>query len=132
MLEDLLAIIDAMSITSEHRDGWKQIEPTIGYGKIVTLSWPKWKLKIVSFKMPEQWSGNTDDAENILTIDNLYLIDGQLVWRTSKSEQKYDWSNNKQAFVIDIVDMFLSGEWTPPWKCGFCQQRHNKKLLPRW
>ena len=132
MLEDLASIINAMSITSDYRGGWKLLEPTIGYGHIVTLTWPKFKLKVVSFKMPDDWNNETAYAEMIRTIDPLYDVDGQIIWRTVKTENTREWDDTDKAFVIDVVDAFLSGEWTPPWKCGFCQQRHNKKITPRW
>ena len=68
MLENLIELIDKMSQTSEHRDGWKEIEPTIGVNHIVTLNWPKFRLKLVSFKMPHNWDGSLESAERIVHL----------------------------------------------------------------
>jgi hypothetical protein len=132
MLEKLVLLIDKMSQTSEFRDGWKEIEPTVGINHIVTFNWPKFKLKIVSFKMPQNWDGSIEEAEQIEAIDTLYLKDDKLLWKTSRNADEQDWDKLDRALVIDVVDKFLAGEWTPPWKCGFCASRHNGTFKPRW
>jgi hypothetical protein len=132
MLEKLVLLIDKMSQTSEFRDGWKEIEPTIGVNHIVTFNWPRFKLKIVSFKMPQNWDGSIEQAEQIEAIDTLYLKDDKLLWKTSRNSDEQDWDKLERALVIDVIDKFLAGEWTPPWKCGFCASRHNGSLKPKW
>jgi len=132
MLEKLVLLIDKMSQTSEFRDGWKEIEPTIGVNHIVTFNWPRFKLKIVSFKMPQNWDGSIEQAEQIEAIDTLYLKDDKLLWKTSRNNDEQDWDKLERALVIDVIDKFLAGEWTPPWKCGFCASRHNGSLKPKW
>jgi hypothetical protein len=132
MLEKLVLLIDKMSQTSEFRDGWKEIEPTIGVNHIVTFNWPRFKLKIVSFKMPQNWDGSIEQAEQIEAIDTLYLKDDKLVWKTNRNNDEQDWDKLERALVIDVIDKFLAGEWTPPWKCGFCASRHNGSLKPKW
>jgi hypothetical protein len=132
MLEKLVLLIDKMSQTSEFRDGWKEIEPTIGVNHIVTFNWPRFKLKIVSFKMPQNWNGSVEEAEQIEAIDTLYLKDDKLLWKTNRNSDEQDWDKLERALVIDVIDKFLAGEWTPPWKCGFCASRHNGSLKPKW
>jgi len=135
MLETLSNLVNAMSITSEYRDGWKNIETTVATNGIVTLNWPKLKLKIISFKMPDNWDGSTEQAEAIQTIDTLYYSDkseGVVVWRTNSSHVQHNWDSLTRVRVSDIVDRFFDGSWTPPWKCGFCSSRHAGKLLPKY
>ena len=135
MLETLSNLVNAMSITSEYKDGWKHIETTVGTNGIVTLNWPKLKLKIISFKMPDNWDGSTEQAEAIQAIDTLYYTDqseGVIVWRTNSSHVQYNWDSLTRVRVSDIVDRFFDGSWTPPWKCGFCSSRHACKLIPKY
>lgn len=135
MLETLSNLVNAMSITSEYKDGWKHIETTVGTNGIVTLNWPKLKLKIISFKMPDNWDGSTEQAEAIQTLDTLYYTDkseGVIVWRTNSSHVQYNWDSLTRVRVSDIVDRFFDGSWTPPWKCGFCSSRHAGKLIPKY
>ena len=135
MLETLSNLVNAMSITSEYKDGWKHIETTVGTNGIVTLNWPKLKLKIISFKMPDNWDGSTEQAEAIQALDTLYYTDkseGVIVWRTNSSHVQYNWDSLTRVRVSDIVDRFFDGSWTPPWKCGFCSSRHAGKLIPKY
>ena len=135
MLETLSNLVNAMSITSEYRDGWKHIETTVATNGIVTLNWPKLKLKIISFKMPDNWDGSTEQAEAIQTIDTLYYLDkseGEVVWQTNSSHVQHNWDSLTRVRVSDIVDRFFDGSWTPPWKCGFCSSRHAGKLQPKY
>ena len=135
MLETLSNLDNAMSITSEYKDGWKHIETTVGTNGIVTLNWPKLKLKIISFKMPDNWDGSTEQAEAIQTIDTLYYTDqseGVIAWRTNSSHVQHNWDSLTRVRVSDIVDRFFDGSWTPPWKCGFCSSRHAGKLIPKY
>lgn len=133
MLQDLVTLIDKMSQTSEYREGWKQIEPTIGVNHIVSLNWPKFKLKIVSFKMPQNWDGSLEQAERIEALDTLFIDKKDIIhWKTKANADTESWDDRDRAFVIDVVDKFLAGEWTPPWKCGFCSARHNGTVKPRW
>jgi hypothetical protein len=133
MLANLIDLIDKMSQTSDFKDGWKELEPTVGVNHIVTLNWPKFRLKIVSFKMPQNWDGSLSKAETIVPLDALYLDkDDVILWRTQKNMNDKNWDELDRALVVDVVDRFLAGEWTPPWKCGFCASRHNGSMKPRW
>ncbi|CAB4144944.1 hypothetical protein UFOVP657_30 [uncultured Caudovirales phage] len=133
MLANLIELIDKMSQNSEFKDGWKELEPTVGINHIVTLNWPKFRLKLVSFKMPHNWDGSLEKAENIVPLDALYLDkDDVIIWRTQKNTNDKNWDDLERALVVDVVDRFLAGEWTPPWKCGFCASRHNGSMKPRW
>jgi hypothetical protein len=133
MLANLIQLIDAMSQRSEYKDGWKEIEPTVGINHIVTLNWPKFRLKIVSFKMPQNWDESVEAAEDILPLDTLYIDKDDVVhWKTQKNINELDWAKMERVTVVDIVDRFLGGEWSPPWKCGFCASRHSGSMKPRW
>lgn len=133
MLANLIQLIDAMSQRSEYKDGWKEIEPTVGINHIVTLNWPKFRLKIVSFKMPQNWDESVEAAESILPLDTLYIDKDDVIhWKTQKNINDFDWDKMDRVTVVDVIDRFLGGEWSPPWKCGFCAARHNGSMKPRW
>jgi hypothetical protein len=31
-----------------------------------------------------------------------------------------------------VLDEFLNGNWTPPWRCGFCRDRIKGISKPKW
>jgi hypothetical protein len=133
MLQELIKLLDVMKDGSEYAEGWSKLEPLIGLNGTVTLSWPQWRLKIVTFKMPKDWDGSSDAAENIEALDNLYWDqDMNIIWKTHANERDYDWVNMTRCTAADVVDTFLSGNWTPPWKCGFCVSRHKGQIQPRF
>jgi hypothetical protein len=133
MLQELITLLNAMKDGSEHHEGWSKLEPLIGLNGLVTLSWPQWRLKIVTFKMPKEWDGTPDSAEAIEAMDNLYWDkDGKIIWKTYANENTVDWSKLTRCTAVDVVDAFLSGSWTPPWKCGFCVSRHKGQIQPRF
>ena len=49
-----------------------------------------------------------------------------------KNANTEHWHDMERALVVDIVDKFLAGEWTPPWRCGFCRDRIKKLSRPKW
>jgi len=129
----LIELIDTMSQTSPYQNGWKKIEPTIGVNHIVTFNWPDFMLKLVSFKLPQNWDGTIEEAEQIEAIDTLYIDENDVIhWKTSANAETEMWDDRQRAYVVDVVDKFLAGEWTPPWKCGACASRHNGKIKPKW
>lgn len=136
MLGDISTIIDEMASTSEFKNGWDKIEITVGPNKIITLSWPAWKLKICSFRInpsanltAEHIAGLALDLE---TLDTLYENGDTFVWRTNKNADDRNWDKEKRAKVVDVVDAFLEGVWTPPWKCGHCVARAAGKYHPKY
>lgn len=136
MLEELSRIINCMEegADDEIKDGWKQIMPLISPSGIITLTWPKWKLKIISFRMPDN---KENEIENLRTIDELYVSKvnpskDTVIWRTPQTESKYNWNEYEKPFVVDVVDWFLKGEWTPPWKCSHCMTRHKVTTAPKF
>lgn len=139
MLEELVLLMNEMQVGAEPqlKEGWKQIEPLISPSGIITLTWPKWKLKITSFKMPNTQEGKMNHIETLRTIDELYVSKVEsdkpsLLWRTPQSETKYNWSEYEKPYVVDVVDWFLKGDWTPPWKCGHCMARHKTSSPPKF
>lgn len=125
-----------MSVTSEYESGWQKLEITVSPSNIITLSWPAWKLKIVSFKAEPsafmQAASLEQYALNLEALDTLYEINDTYVWKTFKNTNEHDWSKLKKGKVVDIVDAFLEGAWTPPWKCGHCMSRMAGKYKPRF
>ena len=131
MLQELIDLLTAMKQNSEHKDGWDKLEPLIGLNSTVSLSWPQWRLKIVTFRMPKEWDGSLESAEEIKTIDNLFWHDDKIVWITDKNKHEYS-DSLQRATVAEIIDEFLSGRWTPPWKCGYCVSRLKGQIQPRY
>jgi hypothetical protein len=82
--------------------------------------------------MPKEWDGSTTQAEDIKTIDNLFWHNDQLIWLTDKNKNDISESNLQRATVAEIIDEFLSGKWTPPWKCGYCVSRHKGSIHPKY
>jgi hypothetical protein len=136
MLGDINAVINEMAATSDFKDGWAKIEITVAQNNIITLGWPAWKLKICSFKLSPatlvQAKNVADIALEIETLDTLYEQGDTFIWRTNKNANENDWDQQKRAKVVDVVDAFLEGTWTPPWKCGHCVARASGKYIPRF
>ena len=136
MLNDIHTVVTEMAKTSDYADGWDKLELTVGPSKIITLSWPAWKLKICSFKIDSidfiKLNSIEDAALEIETLDTLYESGETFIWKTSKNTNAKKWDTMKRAKVVDVVDAFLEGTWTPPWKCGHCVARAAGKYVPRF
>lgn len=136
MLGDINIIINEMASTSEFKSGWEKLEITVGPNKIITLGWPAWKLKICSFRVnPAALTATKNIAQLALdleTLDALYEKGDTFVWCTNKNANDKNWDNEKKAKVVDVVDAFLEGTWTPPWKCGHCVARAAGRYVPRF
>lgn len=129
MLDGINTVINEMATTSEFKDGWDKLEVTVGPQQIVSLTWPAWKLKICSFKIP---ANEHVDVTQIETLDPLYDLNDTFAWKTFKNQSQHNWDTLEKAKVVDLVDAFLEGAWTPPWKCGHCMSRHSGKYTPRF
>jgi len=136
MLGDINTVINEMASTSEFKNGWDKLEVTIGPSQIITLSWPAWKLKICSFRIPTNALMRAENINSIVidfeTLDALYEKGESFVWRTGKNINECNWDNERRAKVVDVVDAFLEGVWTPPWKCGHCVSRAAGKYVPKF
>jgi hypothetical protein len=136
MLGDINTVITEMALTSEFKSGWDKLEITIGPTQIVTLTWPAWKLKICSFRVPSSVLSNKSNISssvlNIETLDTLYEKGDSFVWKTGKNWDDQNWDQERKAKVVDVVDAFLEGVWTPPWKCGHCVARAAGKYVPKF
>jgi len=131
MLQDLINLLTAMKKNSDYKDGWDKLEPLIGLNGVVSLSWPQWRLKIVTFRMPKDWDGTAESAEEIKTIDNLFWHEDKLIWITDNNKSEYP-DTLIRATTAEVIDEFLSGKWTPPWKCGYCVARLKGTIHPRF
>jgi hypothetical protein len=129
MLDGINTVITEMATTSEFKDGWDKLEVTIGPQQIITLSWPAWKLKVCSFKI---LTDSAQDVTQIETLDTLYEDGNSFSWKTNKNYTEKSWNQMEKAKVVDVVDAFLEGVWTPPWKCGHCMARLAGKYAPRY
>jgi len=136
MLNDIHAVVTEMAKTSDYENGWDKLELTVGPSQIITLSWPPWKLKICSFKIDSidliKLTSIEDAALEIETLDTLYESGETFIWKTSKNTNVKKWDTMKRAKVVDVVDAFLEGTWTPPWKSGHCVARAAGKYVPRF
>jgi hypothetical protein len=136
MLNDIHTVVTEMAKTSDYENGWDKLELTVGPSQIITLSWPPWKLKICSFKIDSidliKLNSIEDAALEIETLDTLYESGETFIWKTSKNTNVKKWDTMKRAKVVDVVDAFLEGTWTPPWKCGHCVARAAGKYVPRF
>ena len=136
MLGDINTVINEMAATSEFKNGWDKLEITVGPNQIITLSWPLWKLKICSFRIPPSALMKIENISSVVidfeTLDALYEKGDSFIWRTGKNNNEYNWDNERKARVVDVVDAFLEGVWTPPWKCGHCVSRSAGKYVPKF
>jgi hypothetical protein len=133
MLQELIKLLDAMKDGSDHAEGWSKLEPLIGLNGTITLSWPQWRLKIVTFKMPKDWDGSPEQVDAIEAMDNLYYDKYMnIIWKTYTNENAHKWATMQKCTAAEVVDAFFSGSWTPPWKCGYCVSRHKGQIQPRF
>jgi hypothetical protein len=132
MLQELIDMLNAMKQNSDYKEGWSKLEPLIGLNGIISLSWPQWRLKLVTFRMPREWDNTPESAQEIKTIDNLFWHNDKIIWITDKNKNDYNATELERVAVTDVVDEFLSGNWTPPWKCGYCVTRHKGTTIPKF
>lgn len=91
--------------------------------ELCTISWPEWKLDIATFKIPP---ANQEVDPNIVTEQRLaHCPEGSKELFTSHSRNP----SGKLATVPEVVDAFLSNEWTPHWCCQMCRKRQSKKMI---
>jgi hypothetical protein len=115
-------------------DGYKQIEIRVGFKDdkpVTSLIWKSWKLQICSFEAKP----TTEVMPlSIFVDDQIYMHpNGQdLIVRTHTDDKTQNWDQLRRAYVYEVIDAFLSGDWTPPWKCGFCRDRVKGLVKPQW
>jgi hypothetical protein len=116
-------------------DGYKQFEVKVNnfQGKIIaTVQWPSWRLDLCSFAIDDEALPHT-----ISVTDSTYVIkneqgDEVLLSKNNNSDRSRDWENMEKAPLWMVLDCFLRGEWTPPWRCGFCRDRIKGISRPKW
>jgi hypothetical protein len=127
------AIVDRIKASSpdELQDAYRNIDIRVGLkdGKpLASLQWKSWKLQICTFDpKPITEVG----ALNVQVQDQVFIdLHDAIVTRSSQDEKLPD--NLRLAYVYEILDAFLDGSWTPPWKCGYCRDRIKGLVKPQW
>lgn len=121
-------------------DGYKVFEPRVGIKDnkiIVTVTWPSWRLDVCSFILDEDIQANPErSTEKIESCDNLWLCNDEdkpfatYAIRNHYTENSTKWV--RKAFIYELLDDFLDGKWTPPWRCGFCRDRVKGLVKPKY
>lgn len=103
---------------------------------VATVVWPSWKVDVCSFILTEENANDVKLVEKIENCDRLWLCseDGKplttFAIRNQFTENQYKWV--RVAYVYELLDAFLEGTWTPPWKCGFCRDRLKGIVKPKF
>ena len=129
------AILDdmAQSAPAELKGGWDDFDVRVGLLKgksSATLYWPSWRLEVCTFLLPETYEGEPTTIE---TSDSTYMsAHNEIHTRSHANDKSQDWDQLVRAPVVEIIDSFLEGTWTPPWRCGFCRDRILGTSKPKW
>jgi len=129
-------IVDAWTKDAdpELRAGWQQVEVRLGKRgdkPMGVVIWPSWRLDIVSFIIPE--SIEYDNVTGIETCDMTYEApDGSIITKTHAGDRTHAFDDMPHATACMVVDAFLMGDWTPPWQCGYCRDRKQGVVKPKW
>lgn len=134
-LETALKIVDEWTQDADPhlKGGWSQVQVRLGRrgdNPMAIIIWPSWKLDIVSFLIPETIPECITDIE---TCDMTYETKtGSIVTKTHTRDNTHEFNTMPVATVCNVVDAFLTGSWTPPWTCGYCRDRKQGQVKPRW
>lgn len=97
---------------------WKRMDNTV----MCTLLWPPMQVDIATFVLP-------DDIP-----ESDPVTDQQLVWNNPGRRPILlpikKCKLTELATVPEVVDAFLSGDWTPHWMCHTCRKRMTFKIKP--
>lgn len=89
---------------------------------MVTLQWVPFELDIATFVLPE-------------TIGEDPYTDQMLVFNEPGEHPlfipKHKYKTGDLVTVPEVIDAFLSGQWTPHWRCHTCRKRMMSKLKPK-
>jgi hypothetical protein len=111
----------------EIQELWKRIAITVwktsDNTELCTLSWAEWKLDIATFKVPPY--GQEVDLEITTEQRLVHCPEGAKELFTSRNRNP----SGRPATVFEVVDAFLSNEWTPHWCCQVCRKRQSKKII---
>jgi len=117
----------------ELKGGWQQVEVRLGKRGDLPMGivvWPSWKLDIVSFIIPDMLPECITDIETCdMTYENK---NGTIVTKTHTRDTTHNFDEMQPATACSVVDAFLAGAWTPPWACGYCRDRKQGVVKPRW
>lgn len=125
---------DMTNSAAEHlQDGWRGFDVRVGMLKglkTATFFWPSWRLEVCTFILPDEYDG---DPSIIETSDATYITaHNDIVTKSHMKDQSHNWDELERAPVVEVIDSFLEGSWTPPWRCGFCRDRINGTSKPKW
>jgi hypothetical protein len=103
---------------------WKKITTTIWEKKGVpmcTVQWDYFHLDIATFSIP--MDGSVD-----------VFSDQNMVWNEEGKKPLFIHQSKhptgEKATVCEMVDEFLSGNWTPHWTCYKCRERQRGRMKP--
>lgn len=130
------AIVNRIEASSPEdlRPAYAQLELRVSLDKdgkpLASLMWKSWKLQICTFDPLDTTVVAPLDVE----VQDQVFIDGddQIVVRMNRKEDLDKGGTLRKACVYEILDAFLDGSWTPPWKCGYCRDRIKGIVKPKW
>jgi len=99
---------------------------------VATVKWPSWRLDLCSFVINEEAQPHTICVSDSTFVTHNDNGDEVIVSRNNNNDRTRDWDNMEKAPVWMVLDDFLRGKWTPPWRCGFCRDRIKGISRPKW
>lgn len=112
------------SAPDEIKPLWRRVSTTLWVKNGVdmcTLQWDYYHLDLATFAVPSNGEVNV-------------ISDQNMVWnKDNKTPTLVHKSKNPDgdlATVCDMVDEFLSGNWTPHWTCYKCRERKRGRIKP--
>ena len=117
------------------KPAYAQLELRVSLDKdgkpLASLMWKSWKLQICTF---DPTIDTTVIAPLHVEVQDQVFIDGddQIVVRMNRKEDLDKGGTLRKAYVYEVLDAFLDGSWTPPWKCGYCRDRIKGIVKPKW
>jgi len=130
------AVVDRIKDSSpdDLKPAYKQFEVRVGTDKdgkcIASIMWKSWKLQICTF---EPTSTADVTPLSVKVLDQVFIdSNDQIIVRMSRETNLEEHTDLRKAMVYELLDAFLDGQWTPPWKCGYCRDRIKGIVKPRW
>ena len=110
-----------------------EVKVSIFQGKpMATVQWPSWRLDLCSFIIDEDAQPHTISVSDSTFVTLNEAGDEVIISRNNNGDRTRDWDNMEKAPLWMVLDEFLRGNWTPPWRCGFCRDRIKGISKPKW
>lgn len=110
-----------------------EVKVSIFQGKpMATVQWPSWRLDLCSFIIDEEAQPHTISVSDSTFVTLNEAGDEVIISRNNNGDRTRDWDNMEKAPLWMVLDEFLRGNWTPPWRCGFCRDRIKGISKPKW